>query len=123
MEFQHLRETEDQAKQSSLLDWLASASAQEDQDVRSNARLEYPGVCAWINNNAKFKAWRDRDPSTNAMLWLTGIPGSGNSIDILFIFILRHVVTLIRQEHGFVFHHRATSATTLFAHIILLLQT
>ncbi|KAF2178019.1 hypothetical protein K469DRAFT_601007, partial [Zopfia rhizophila CBS 207.26] len=78
-EFHQLRDAEDLRRKNMVLDWLSAASVQEDQEMRSSARIEYPGVCKWILDHPNFLTWRD-SPNSNPFVWVTGMPGSASFI-------------------------------------------
>ena len=76
-EIQYQRAVEQSQKHNVIRDWLNAAAVEEDQETKSDVRYNYPGVCKWILSDDKFKRWREGKDYSDALFWMTGIPGSG----------------------------------------------
>lgn len=66
----------------------------------------YPGTCAWIMNNAKFKSWLQSSHQT-PILWLSGIAGSGKSV------ISSQLVNFIRSRNEIILCHFCTNTSLM----------
>lgn len=75
-------------------------------DSIASQGTRYPGTCAWILNNTKFKSWLQSTPQV-PILWLSGVAGSGKSV------ISSQLVNFIRSRNGLVLHHFCTNASLL----------
>jgi hypothetical protein len=78
VEFQGIRDADLDRRHSKVLQWLSPASSNVIQEGCEKARLDYQGTGHWLLKDDRFKKWFDPDFCSNPLLWLTGIPGSGN---------------------------------------------
>jgi hypothetical protein len=78
VEFQSIRDADLDYRHSKVLQWLSHASSNVIQESCEKARLDYQGTGHWLLKDDRFKKWFDPGFCSNPLLWLTGIPGSGN---------------------------------------------
>jgi hypothetical protein len=81
--FASIQKTERQNQNLTVISWLSSADVNFDQEYAAGARCEHPKTCRWILEKPEIKAWYDLDDSMVPLVWLNGIPGSGNFPDII----------------------------------------
>jgi hypothetical protein len=77
--FDNLRREETQRQKQYVLKWLSAADAMSDQDHHRDCRKSSDSG-QWLLQNKRFRAWHDTDSLSAPLLWVTGIPGAGNSL-------------------------------------------
>jgi len=78
--FETAMRNEDLRRVQVVCNWLRSASVDSDQYHFTKVRADYPGTGRWLLDNPSFKEWFDPHfPIIPPLLWLNGIPGSGES--------------------------------------------
>jgi hypothetical protein len=60
--------------------WLSAAGFEHDQERGREARKDRPTSGSWLLKEIPMKKWLDPAFSAQPFLWLSGIPGSGNTI-------------------------------------------
>jgi hypothetical protein len=78
-EFAQLQKANLLNQRTAVRHWLNGARVEEDYEANSKDRNQYPGVCRWIFKEKNFQLWKDFKSTTNPLLWITGMPGAGNS--------------------------------------------
>jgi hypothetical protein len=80
MAFQDARDADLDRRRSKVLQWLSPASAETIQESCEKARSEYPGTGQWLLKEDRFEKWFHPNFCSNPLLWLSGIPGAGESM-------------------------------------------
>jgi hypothetical protein len=79
IEFQNAKDADLDRRRSKVLQWLSPASSEFIQYDCERARAESPTTGQWLFQDERFRKWFDPDFCSNPLLWLSGIPGAGNT--------------------------------------------
>ena len=83
--FEAQRESEEQHRHRTVIDWLSHVSFDTFHDELRDTRKKYPGTTQWIFDSAPFRGWFQSNDNASPLFWLCGIPGAGN-MNILYCF-------------------------------------